>query len=182
MKPIEVAGRYARALAEVAGENDAARLEALCVEIDLLAASVGADPALQRFFDSPTVAAAQKSVVVENLVKRAGLSDLAARFVRVLVQNRRVGALPQVAKDLAAIRDRASGIVPAEATVARPLGAAEQKEMQKALETLTGRKVRLSVKVDASVLGGARTRVGSRIYDGTLASRLQSMHRRLARA
>jgi F-type H+-transporting ATPase subunit delta len=182
VKPIEVAGRYARALSEIAGENDASRLEALCGEIDLLAASVGADQALVRFFDSPTVTAAQKAAVLDTLAKRAHLSDLAGHFVRVLVENRRAGALPQVAKELAAIRDRAAGIVPAEATVARPLAAGEQKEMQKALEAMTGRTVRLSVKVDASILGGARTRVGSRIYDGTLVSRLQSMHRRLARA
>jgi F-type H+-transporting ATPase subunit delta len=182
VKPIEVAGRYARALAEIAGENDAARLEALSIEIDLLAASVGADPALVRFFDSPVTAAAQKSAVLETLAKRAALSDLAARFMKVLVDNRRMAALPQVARDLTAMRDRAAGIVPAETTVARPLGAAEQAEMQKALEAMTGRKVRLSVKVDASILGGARTRVGSRIYDGTLVSRLESMHRRLSRA
>ena len=182
MKPIEVAGRYARALAEVAGENDAASLEALSGEIDLLAASVGADPALVRFFDSPVAAVAQKTALLETLAQRAPLSDLAARFMKVLVDNRRVGTLRQVAGELAVMRDRAAGIVPAEATVARPLGAAEQADMQKALEAMTGSKVRLSVKVDASILGGARTRVGSRIYDGTLVSRLESMHRRLSRA
>jgi F-type H+-transporting ATPase subunit delta len=182
MKPVEVAGRYARALAEIAGENDAARLSALCGEIDLLAASVGADAGLVRFFDSPAGEAARKAAVLDTLVKRAGLSDLAARFMRVLVENRRVGALPYVARELSEVRDRAAGIVPAETTVAAPLGAAEQAAMQKAIETMTGKKVRLSVKVDASILGGARTRVGSRIYDGTLLSRLQSMHRRLARA
>jgi F-type H+-transporting ATPase subunit delta len=182
MKPVEVAGRYARALAEIAGENDAARLSALCSELDPLAASVGADAALVRFFDSPTVAAAHKGAVLETLLARVGLSELAARFLGVLVENRRVGALPQVARELAAMRDTAAGIVPAETTVARPLEEAEQAEMQRALETMTGKKVRLSVKVDPSILGGARTRVGSRIYDGTLVSRLQSMHRRLARA
>jgi F-type H+-transporting ATPase subunit delta len=182
MKPVEVAGRYARALAEIAGENDAERLQALCGEIDLLAASVGADAALVRFFDSPTAEAAQKGAVLDTLFKRAGLSDLAVRFMRVLVENRRVGALPYVARELQDMRDRAAGIVPAEATVAAPLGAAEQAAMEKALEAMTGKKVRLQVKVDASILGGARTRVGSRVYDGTLLSRLQLMHRRLARA
>ena len=182
MKPVAAAGRYARALAEIAGENDAKALEALTAEIDLLAASAGTDPALLRFFDSPTGSDAHRKAAVEALAKNARLSDLAKRFLTVLVEHRRIGALKAIAADLAEFRDRAAGIVPAEATFAVPPAPAEEKAMLQALEQMTGSRVRLSVKVDPDLLGGVTTRVGSRIYDGSLRTRLQSLHRRLARA
>jgi len=72
--------------------------------------------------------------------------------------------------------------VEAEATFAKDPGPAEEQAMQAALETMTGSRVRLAVKVDPDLLGGVTTRVGSRIYDGTLKTRLQALHRRLARA
>lgn len=181
MKPVAAAGRYARAVAEIAGENDAQALEALASEIDVAAATIGEDAALVRFFDSPTGSDANKKAALETLAKKAHLSDLARRFLLVLVEHRRVGALKSVAFELAQMRDRAAGIVPAEATFARKPAPAEEKAMLAALETMTGSRVRLSVKVDPGLLGGVTTRVGSRIYDGSLRTRLQALHRRLAR-
>jgi F-type H+-transporting ATPase subunit delta len=182
VKSDAAAGRYARALAEIAGENDANALEALTAEIDLLAATAGSDAALLRFFDSPTAGAADKKTAASSLARNAGLSDLAARFFQVLVENRRVGALRGIAATLQEMRDRAAHIVPAEATFAVEPGPGEEQAMRQALEKMTGGRVRLSVKVDPDLLGGAVTRVGSRIYDGSLRTRLQSLHRRLARA
>ena len=182
MKPDAAAGRYARALAEIAGENDAKALEALTAEIELLAATAGSDEALLRFFDSPSANGADKAAAAANLAQRSGVSDLAARFFKVLVDNRRVASLRGIAAAMAERRDRAANIVPAEATFATEPGPAEEKAMQQALEKMTGSRVRLSVKVDPDLLGGAVTRVGSRIYDGSLRTRLQSLHRRLARA
>jgi F-type H+-transporting ATPase subunit delta len=182
LKPDAAAGRYARAIAEIAGENDARALESLTAEVELLAATAGSDAALLRFFDSPSAHAADKTAAAISLAKKAGLSDLAARFFNVLVENRRVGALRGIAAALAERRDRAANIVPAEATFATQPGPAEEKALQQALEKMTGSRVRLSVKVDPDLLGGAVARVGSRIYDGSLRTRLQSLHRRLARA
>jgi len=182
LKPVEAAGRYARALAEIAGANDAKALESLTAEIDLLAATAGSDPTLLRFFDDQTGSAAHKRTAAESLARNARLSDLAQRFFAVLVEHRRVGALKAIATELAEMRDRAAGIVPAEATFAVPPGAAGEQAILQALEKMTGSRVRLSVKVDPELLGGVTARVGSRIYDGSLRTRLQSLHRRLARA
>ena len=181
MNSVAAAGRYARALAEIAGENDAKALGALATEIDLLATTVGSDASLVRFFDSPTGSDADKKKAIDTLAAKAHLSDLARRFLLVLVEHRRMGALRGIALDLAEMRDRAAGVVPAEATFAKEPGPAEEKAMQAALEKMTGSRVRLSVKVDPDLLGGAMARVGSRIYDGTLRTRLQALHRRLAR-
>src|SRR5262245_57701773 len=128
---------------------------------------MGDDATLLRFFDSPTGSEAHKKAALETLAKKAHLSDLARRFLLVLVEHRRIGALKAVAAELAEMRDRAAGIVPAEATFAKEPGPAEEKAMLAALEKMTGSRVRLSVKVDPDLLGGATARVGSRIYDGS---------------
>jgi F-type H+-transporting ATPase subunit delta len=182
LKPVAAAGRYARAVAEIAGENDAQALEALASEIGIAAATMGDDAALVRFFDSPTESDANKQAALETLAKRANLSDLARRFLLVIVEHRRSFALKAIAAELAEMRDRAAGIVPAEATFAKEPEPGEEEAMLAALEKMTGSRVRLSVKVDPDLLGGATARVGSRIYDGSLRTRLQALHRRLARA
>ncbi len=177
-----VAGRYARALAEIVGTGDGAALVKTSAEIDLLARVLGAEPVLRVWFDDPTVPADQKAKALASLASTARLSDLARRFLDVVVEHRRVAALPAIAKALHAIRDEALAIVPAMTTVAAKMDDAETATFKAALETMTGRKVRLTVTVDPAVLGGAVTTIGSRVYDGTVRSRLEALHRRLATA
>lgn len=177
-----VAGRYARALAEIVGAGDGPALVKTSAEIDLLARILGAEPVLRAWFDDATVPADQKEKALESLASAAKLSDLARRFIAVVIAHRRVGALPAIATALHAIRDAATAIVPARTTVAAKLDDAETAALKAALETMTGQKVRLTVTVDPAVLGGAVTTIGSRVYDGTIRSRLEALHRRLATA
>ena len=182
MNPVVVAGRYARALAEVVGTKNLAALDAVTAEVRALADAVASDPDLAAYFDSPTVAAEDKQAALAGVAKKAALEEVTRRFLLLLVAKRRFSALPAIARALAQIRDEAMGIVPAETTVAAPLSAPETAALTRALESMTGRKVRLSVTVDPAILGGARTRIGSRVYDGTLRGRLDGLHRALAGA
>jgi F-type H+-transporting ATPase subunit delta len=177
-----IAGRYARALADIVGAGDGAALAKMSAEIDLLAAILCAETAVRTWFDDPTVPAGQKSDALESLGSAATLSDLARRFIHVVVEHRRVVALPAIAVAMRAIKDEAAAIVPAATTVAAKMDDTQTAALKAALETMTGRKVRLSVTVDPAVLGGAVTRIGSRVYDGTLRSHLEALHRRLATA
>jgi F-type H+-transporting ATPase subunit delta len=177
-----IAGRYARALAEIVGAGDATALAKTSAEIDLLARVAGAEPALRTWFDDPTVSDEHKAKALESLAAAAKLSDPARRFMSVVIAHRRVAALPAIAAALDAIEDEAMAIVPAATTVAAKMSDAETAAFKAALEKMTGRKVRLSVTVDPAVLGGAVTTVGSRVYDGTLRSHLEALHRQLATA
>jgi F-type H+-transporting ATPase subunit delta len=177
-----VAGRYARALAEVVGIDDARALAKAGAEVDLLARVLGGEPELRSWFDDPTVSHEQKAAVLKSLASSAKLSDTAQRFLAVVVEHRRAAALAEIARAFREIKDRAASILPAETTVAAKLNDAETAAFQAALEKMTGRSVRLSVKVDPAVLGGAVTRIGSRIYDGSVRTRLEALHRRLATA
>lgn len=182
MKAVAVAGRYARALAETVGEDDIKALDAAGRSLDLLVRVLSADAAIAHFFDSPTTRAADKNAALKTLADRAGLSELMTRFLNVVADHRRIGALPAIAHEFALIHDAAAGIVPAEATFAVAPGEKESDVFRKALETMTGLKVRLTIRVDPEIVGGVRTRIGSTVYDGTVRNHLQALYHRLAEA
>ena len=179
MQPIAVAKRYARALADSAGGNDPGRLDAVASELSLAAKVLGADAKFAHFFADPSIAQEDKRVAIEALARRAKLSEVVRSFLLVLVANRRLGALAAIRDCLEAITDERLGIVKAEMTTAVPLSAAELKRLRESLEKMTGRTVRITHRVDPTVLGGARTRIGSRVYDGTLKHQLVALRDRL---
>jgi F-type H+-transporting ATPase subunit delta len=182
VKAVAVAGRYARALAESVGENDIKALDAAGRQLDLLVRVLSADASLAQFFDSPTTRAADKLAALETLAEGARLDDLMRRFLGVVADHRRAVTLGAIGEEFRALHDAAAGIVPAEATVAVPMGDAQTDAFRKALEKMTGRSVRLTVRVDPAVVGGVRTRIGSKVYDGTVRNHLTALHQRLAEA
>jgi len=182
VKPLAVARRYARALADVAGQQGTNVLDRTAREISLASAVLAGDPQILRFFDDPSIPRDQKDASIQTLARKAKLSDLSARFLGVLIDNRRIGALSAIDEALRVLRDERLGIVQAETTMAVKPSESEVKKLQQALEKMTGRQVKLSVRLDPEVLGGARTRVGSQVYDGTLRSQLAALRRRLAQA
>ena len=179
MQPIAVAKRYARALADSAGGKDPGRLEAVASELSLAARVLGADAKFARFFADPSISQEDKRAAIDALARRAKLSDVVRSFLLVLVTNRRLGALEAIRAAFEGIKDERLGIVKAETTTAVPLSAAELKRLRESLEKMTGRTVRITHRVDPAVLGGARTRIGSRVYDGTLRHQLMALRDRL---
>jgi F-type H+-transporting ATPase subunit delta len=182
MRPLVEARRYARALADVADGEDPGRLEAIAGELSLVADVLGRAPQALRFFEDPSVSHEDKEKAIGTLGRKAGTGDLTRRFLRLLIERRHLAALPWIARSFAAIKDQRLGIVPAEATTAVPLSGPEAKRLRESLERMTGRRVRLSLTVDAALLGGARTRIGPRMYDGSLKRKLQILRGRLAMA
>ena len=192
MQPVAVARRYARALADQiemkhgesgkTAKKDPSRLEAAGSELDLVIRILGADPKFGRFFADPSIPQKDKQAAIDALARKARLSESTRNFLRVLVINRRLGALPTILRAFEEIKDERLGVVQAETTTAVPLSAAELKRLRDALETMTGRTVRIRHQIDAALLGGARTRIGSRVYDGTLRHQLEALRRRLVGA
>ncbi len=179
MKPLAVARRYARALADVVGEKHPASLEKAAAGLSAVADVLRREAAILRFFDDPSVHREQKEAAIGAVARKARLDAVVQRFLVVLVERRRLAALPAIAEAFRSIKDQRLGIVPVEATLAVPLPAADQKRFRETLEKMTGGKVRLSLRVDPAVLGGARARIGSRVYDGTLKRQLVILRRRL---
>jgi F-type H+-transporting ATPase subunit delta len=181
VKPIAVARRYARALADAAG-SEPNLLDRLAADLRLAGAAIAGDAALSRFFADPSVDQAHRNAVVDTLVRRGKMHPLAAGFLKVLVCNRRMADIAPIARAFEAIRDQRLGLVEAETTAAVPLTPAQQTRLRQSLERVTGRTVRLKVNVDPALLGGARTRIGSRVYDGSLKRQLAILRERLGEA
>ncbi len=182
MKSITLAKRYARALADVVGEKEKARLEKISAELALLARVLESEPQIGRFFEDPSVRREDRESAAGMVAKKIGAGPLTRRFLDVLIENRRLSVLPAIAGALAEIVDDWLGIIPVEATTAVALSAADRKKFHSSLEKMTGRRVRLSLQIDPSLIGGARTRIGSQVYDGTIRRQLALLRERLAEA
>jgi F-type H+-transporting ATPase subunit delta len=98
----------------------------------------------------------------------------------ILVDNSRVAAMPSIASVFHDELERAQGVVSAEMTTAAPLDDAMKQRARTAVEKLTGRRVHLSYRVEPELIGGAVTRVGSMVYDGSLRTHIARLRRRMA--
>jgi len=182
VKSVTLAKRYARALADCVGVADPARLDKVAADLAQAAGALARDPRFLRFFADPARLDRDKEAAIDALARRAKIVEPTGNFLRLLIRNRRLSSLPAILEAFEAIRDTRLGIVPVEATTAVPLKAEELKRLREAFEKMTGRKVRMALSVDPTVLGGARARIGSKIYDGTLKRQLSILRERLAEA
>lgn len=161
---------YVDALLAVAGSAEAA--SALLPDLDAIARTLGTSPELREILRNPAVERSRKADLLAAITAKAGTAPLAARFLSVLLANRRIAHVSEV---IAAVRerlDRDRNVVEAHVQAARPLAQAEADAIGKALEGRTQRTVRLKVETDPALLGGFVVRIGSEVYDASLATRL----------
>jgi F-type H+-transporting ATPase subunit delta len=172
-----LAARYARALADVVREP--ASLEKTAAELELFAALIRDSKTLRDFISNPAFPRARKIQVLDALLQKSRTSAPTGRLIQLLLQKGRIDLLPEVGKEFRKMEAQASGRVSVEVTTAIPLDAALRKRMVTCLEKFTGRQIRLEARVDPEILAGARARIGSVVYDGSVAGRLQKMKRQL---
>ena len=166
-------GRYATALFELASEEG----KTTQVEHDLNAfqAAIDGSEDLARLVRSPVFSAEDQVAAVSAIVSRMGMGATAANFIRLAAKNRRLFALPDMIRAYRAILADARGEVAAEVTSAEPLSAAQITDLKAALKSSLGRDVALSTRVDSSILGGLIVKVGSRMMDNSLKTKLQTL-------
>ncbi len=175
----EVHSRYARALVEAAAEmklDSHVVMQQLCTLVDL----VNGSPELRRVWENPAIPAEQKRRLLDAIAAREGTSKAVRNFVAILIDHRRIAALPEIAKQVELEMDRRLGLAEAEVTSARELSAEERRELEAQMERLTGKKVRARYATDGKLLGGAVVRLGSTIYDGSVRGQLQKMKEQLS--
>ena len=168
-----LAERYAAALFDLADERHA--LDAIAGDLRELRAMLRDSSDLTRLMRSPVLSRDAQGKAVAALSERAGLSALTRDFLGVVARNRRLFAVPAMIeaylKKLAARR----GEVTAEVTVARPLDATRQGLLLEQLRRAVGARVAVDIRVDPGLLGGMIVKVGSRMVDASLSSRLQRL-------
>lgn len=171
-----VARRYAQALYEEAQQHG--RVEAVDQDMDLIRETLDGSRELVLFFESPILTREKKETVVQELFE-GHVQPTTLHFIRLLVEKKREDLLPSVVRAYRALRDAEQGIVEAKARTAHPLSDAEQKALTQALEKLTGKRIRLQVEQDATLIGGVVVRVGDTVYDGSVRHKLASLRERL---
>jgi F-type H+-transporting ATPase subunit delta len=165
--------RYAQAIFEIGKEEGNAL--ALADQIDDFAKSYDASDELKTVLENPLVPDSTREAIVVELATRVGAGASAQKALRVVTQRRRLRALPDIARHLRRLCDEDAKVVRAEVISAGPLGEAYLSRLKAELERATGQKVLLSHSVDAALIGGVITRIGDRVIDGSLRSRLATL-------
>jgi F-type H+-transporting ATPase subunit delta len=172
------ATRYARALLDVSisekGDLDKVEQE-LAAFVDLLAKH----PTLEKVLLNPAIPTARKQAAAAQLTTRLGTGPVPTKLIALLAGRDRLVLLPDL---LAAYRERLldhQQVVRAIVTTAIPLSADRAQAIERGLAQLTGRSVTLATSVDPSIIGGVVARIGSTVYDGSVATQLQKMKQRL---
>ena len=168
-----VPGRYASALFELAAESKAT--EEVGRELQRLGLAIDQSEDLQRLVRSPVYSSRDQIAALDGVAAEIGLTGTAHNFLRLVASNRRLGALPDIIKAYATLLATSKGEIAGEVTSAEPLSPAQLSDLKAALKSSLGRDVLLSTRVDSSILGGLIVKVGSRMMDNSLKTKLQTL-------
>lgn len=173
MIPGVIARRYATALLELGVETG--QLDALVDELHRAAQAYESSAELRNALLDPLVAIEAKKGILEDVGQRLGLGQAARNTMQMLLDRRRIQALPPIAQRLREMADDKRGILRAEVLTAMPLPEEYFTQLQQQLERVTGRRIALDRKLDPALICGVVARVGDTVYDGSLLSRLRKM-------
>jgi F-type H+-transporting ATPase subunit delta len=168
-----VAGRYATALFELALEERA--LDSVRANLDRFAALLDESPDLLRLVRSPVFTADEQLRSLTAILDKAGITGLAANFLKVLTANRRLFAVRDVIRGYRQLVARHKGEVTAEVVLAEKPNEAHLAAIKNALKAVTKKDVQVDVKVDPSIIGGLIVKLGSRMVDSSLRTKLNSI-------
>jgi F-type H+-transporting ATPase subunit delta len=175
-----MAGRYASALFDLA--RDSGAVEVVAADLDALAALIAQSGDLARLVRSPVLGAEDQLRALSVLLERMGVAGLAANFVKLVTANRRLFALQDMIRAYKALVAREKGEVTAEVTVAETLADKHRAALTQALRSITGKDVELRVQVNPAIVGGLIVKLGSRMVDASLRTKLQSLRHAMKEA
>lgn len=173
-----MAGRYAQALFSLAQEHKAT--DAVGADLARFGKMLAESADLSRLVKSPAFSAEQQGKALGAVLDKAGIGGLAGNFLRLLAQKRRLFAVEDMIAGYSSLSDAAKGVARAKITVAHPLSDDQKRAIEDALRAITGGKsVDMSVKVDPAIVGGLVAQLGSRMYDGSLRTKLNAIRTRM---
>lgn len=168
-----VAERYASSLFALALEEG--NVAEVASTLDGFQGLIDGSEDLQRLIKSPVFSASEQLGAVTAILDKAGISGIAANFIKVAASNRRLFAVPGMIRAFREIYARHRGEISADVTAARPLTAEQETELKAALKGVTGKDVTINVAVDPAILGGLVVKLGSRQIDTSLRTKLSTL-------
>jgi F-type H+-transporting ATPase subunit delta len=169
-----VAGRYASALFSLAQDQREGQVVAdALTRFDTL---ITESPDLERLVRSPVFSAAEQLKALDAVLAQAGIGGVAANFIRLVASKRRLYFIREMIADYRKLYDTARGVTRAEVTSAATLTDANVAALKESLRTASGgREIDLDMKVDPSIIGGLIVKLGSRMVDGSLKTKLNAI-------
>ena len=168
-----MAGRYANALFELAREQN--QLPQVEADIKSFEAMLASSEDLRRLVRSPVFSADDQGRAIAAVLAKAQLSPLTANFFKLIAKNRRLFAAPDMIKAFRSILARHRGELTAEVASAVPLNDAQMQALKAQLKATTGKDVQITTSVDPALLGGLVVKVGSRMIDSSLRTKLSNL-------
>ena len=175
-----VGARYAQALFDLA--NDEKQTVAVEADLKSLETAIADSRDLRTLLASPTFSSEDKAKGLAGIAAKAKFNVTTAKFLGLLSANGRAAALSAVIDAYARLSATARGAVSAEVISALPLSAAQAKGVAAALRQALGKDPEITTRVDPAILGGLKVKVGSRLFDASLRSKLDSLKFALKRA
>ncbi len=173
-----MAGRYAAALFSLA--KDSRSIDAVAADLKAFDAMVQASPDLQLMVRSPVFTAEDQFRALKAVLERAGIGGLTANFLLLVASKRRLFAVRTMIRDFQSLDDADRGVSRARVTVAEPLNASDLEALTRSLTDATGGKtVEFDMKVDPEIIGGIIVRLGSRMVDASIRTKLNSIRTRM---
>jgi F-type H+-transporting ATPase subunit delta len=176
----EVGERYAQALFDLADETGV--LDAVRADLKSLRAAWSDSADLRRLATSPMIAAEDRQKGLMAIAEAAKFHGVTRNFLGLLGQNGRAGDLTAVIAGFDQRYAKKTGVVAAEVVSAMALSAAQMKSIQSALRASLGKDPEMTARVDPSILGGLKVKVGSKLFDASLKTKLDQMKFALKRA
>ena len=181
MPDTRVASRYAEAMIEVAAEADA--VDAVGADLsafnELLDANEGQ---LRSVLCTPLFSGDERSAVLNDLLPKLGMNPLSCNLLRLANDKGRLDIVGQIASAYSKLADERAGRVAVHVTTAVPITDAIAEEIKSAMAKSTGKDVVLHTDVDPELIGGMVARVGGKLYDSSIRTRLEALKRALVRA
>lgn len=168
-----LSGRYATALYDLA--RSAKAVDAVSESLGTVTATLGDSDELRTLTTSPMIDRATATRTIAAVATALNLDPLTAKFLGVLAHNRRLAALPAIIRDFTKLTANQRGEITAEVTSAHPLDAEQQTALKAKLRAGLGADAALILNVDPEILGGLIVRVGSRMVDSSIRTKLNTL-------
>jgi len=175
-----MAGRYATALFELARDTNA--IDAVKADLERFDALVAENPDLNRLVRSPVFSAAEQLQALSAVLDRAGIGGLAAKFLKLVTMNRRLFAARDMVRGYRELVALHKGEATAEVTVAERLKDDHVAALKSALKAVSGKDVDLNIKIDPAIIGGLVVKLGSRMVDTSLRTKLNAIRHAMKEA
>lgn len=178
MKDRALTRRYTRGL--VHSIRDEQELADIGLQLQDFLKKLGENKDLNFALTSSIVPAARKTAVAESVLERMESSPKTARFIQLLVKNRRLAILEEVLEDLPEMWNEEKGILSFEVSSAVPLSESQRQKLKEKLERLERKPVHLNYKIDPALIGGLSLRQGNIIYDASLMGALSKLKEKIS--